>query len=405
MVHTYELSIPILVAAVWLAEFEVSTAVMGVVVTIGYGLFGVGALPGGVLTDRFGSRRLIAACLFGMGGSFVLLGFATSIWLLALALLVWGAAASVYHPAGLSLISTGVEDRGRVFAYHGMAGNVGIALGPLTTAILLLFLDWRVVVLLLAVPAGIAALYALRADVDERAAVTATDGGSVDDASDDSDATDGDSEADPGVSSFSEFFAESRVLLASTFVVVFGIVMLSGLYYRGVLTFLPEILREFAVFAPVEVGERTLEPADYFYAGLLMVGILGQYVGGRLTDRMRPERGLALGFAALAIVGIVFLPAANAGIGPFLVIGALLGFFLFLVQPLYQATVAEHTPPSARGLSYGYTYLGVFGVGSLGGALAGAILTYQSEATLFLVLAVFAVVAAILGFALTRYDW
>ena len=37
MVHTYELSIPILVA-IWLVEFPVSTAALGAVVSIGYAL-------------------------------------------------------------------------------------------------------------------------------------------------------------------------------------------------------------------------------------------------------------------------------------------------------------------------------------------------------------------------------
>ena len=63
----------------------------------------------------------------------------------AFALLVWGVAASVYHPSGLALISKGVDERGTGFAYHGIAGNVGIGLGPLLAAVLLLFFDWRAV--------------------------------------------------------------------------------------------------------------------------------------------------------------------------------------------------------------------------------------------------------------------
>jgi branched-subunit amino acid ABC-type transport system permease component len=42
LVHTYELSIPILMS-VWLVEFSVSAATLGLAVTVGYGLFGVGA--------------------------------------------------------------------------------------------------------------------------------------------------------------------------------------------------------------------------------------------------------------------------------------------------------------------------------------------------------------------------
>lgn len=69
LVHTYELSIPILLT-VWVGEFSTTAAVLGLVVTVGYGLFGVGALPGGILVDRFGSKPLILACLGGMADRF-----------------------------------------------------------------------------------------------------------------------------------------------------------------------------------------------------------------------------------------------------------------------------------------------------------------------------------------------
>src|SRR5699024_3313284 len=35
----------------------------------------------------------------------------------------------------------------------------------------------------------------------------------------------------------------------------------------------------------------------------------------------------------------------------------------FYIQPFYQAAVAEYTPPAARGLSYGFTYLGTSALG------------------------------------------
>ena len=119
-VHTFELSIPILVV-IWLLEFSVSTAALGLAVAAGYALFGIGALPGGVLADRYGSQRVIVGCLVGMGLSFLLLSFASGLMTIGLSLAIWGIAASVYHPSGLSLISTGVENRGTAFAYHGMA--------------------------------------------------------------------------------------------------------------------------------------------------------------------------------------------------------------------------------------------------------------------------------------------
>ncbi|MFB6127867.1 MAG: MFS transporter [Halolamina sp.] len=410
MVHTYELTVPIFLP-IWLAEFTavdlgvtqiaVTTATLGAVVTVGYGLFGLGALPGGILVDRLGSRRLITVCLVGMALSFVVLGVAPSVVAIALALVVWGVSASVYHPAGLALISKGVEERGSGFAYHGIAGNLGIGLGPLAATLLLLVVDWRTVALLLAAPALLAALYAARADFDETAAVetAAADGG--------------DSKADAGVDSLGEFLAESKQLFAGSFALVFVVVMCSGLYYRGVLTFLPQLLEGLPGFAPIPASEvvpqavldlgsgavtgQRINPERYFYSGLLTVGVVGQYVGGKLTDRLPVEYGIAGGFGGLAVLAVLFLPVASLGVGPLIALGAVLGAFLFVVQPMYQAAVAEYTPAGTRGLSYGFTYLGVFGVGALGATVAGAVLTYASPPALFAVLAGFAVVATGLG--------
>ena len=128
-----------------------------------------------------------------------------------------------------------------------------------------------------------------------------------------------------------------------------------------------------------------------------MVGVAGQYAGGRLTDLLPVELGLLGGYGALAVLAVLFLPVATLGLGPLVVMCALVGFFLFVVQPFYQATVAEYTPAGARGLSYGYIYLGVFGVGALGGAVAGGVLTYANDAALFAVLAAFGGLAALCG--------
>ena len=387
LVHTYELSIPIFMTA-WLAELGVSEATLGGLVGGGYFLFGAGALPGGILADRFGSRRLIASCFVGMGGAFLLLGLLPGIWGIGGALLAWGAAASVYHPAGLALISTGVRQRGRALAYHGIAGNVGIAGGPLVTALLLLVLDWPTVAVLLGLPALVAAVGAWRASFDETAAV------GLHEASEEG-RTGGSSE----VQQLAALWQRTRHLFASGFAVVFVLVALSGLYYRGVLTFLPDLLTPLVTIdLPIDVAA-----GRYVYAGLLAVGIAGQYVGGRLSDRDGTERLLAGALAVLAGVAVVFLPVAGWGTGALLAVSAVLGFFLFLVQPLYQATVAEYTPPDARGLSYGYTYLAIFGVGALGAALAGALLQVAGPSLLFGVLAGIALLGAGLGGGLALY--
>jgi MFS family permease len=359
-VHTYELSIPILMVA-WSEEFAVTPATLGVIVGVGYALFGLGALPGGILADRIGSRPLIIGCLVGMSGGFLAMAFLPGLVGIAVGLVIWGASASVYHPSGLSLITKGVDKRGRALGYHGIAGNIGIGGGPLAAAVLLIFVDWRVVAALLAIPALAAAAFAFRLEFAEP---VATDGG---------DATGG-----------KGFVAESRALFASGFAIALVVAMASGLYYRGILTFLPEILSE-----PINFDLGTgIEASHYVYSALLAVGVAGQYVGGRLAER-DTEKRMALGYGVLAVIALLFVPVLGAR---FALVGVslVLGFFLFVVQPLYQNAIARHTPENARGVSYGYTYLGVFGVGALGATIAGTVLEYSTERMLFVVLALIA---------------
>ncbi|WP_435074899.1 MFS transporter [Halorubrum sp. HHNYT27] len=402
LVHTYELSIPILLT-VWIAEFSTTAATLGLVSTIGYGLFGVGALPGGIVVDRFGSKPVILACLAGMAGSFLLVSVAPNLLALALAIGVWGLTASVYHPAGLSLISKSVEQRGTALGYHGIGGNLGIALGPLATALLLLAFDWRVVAAALTVPAVVVAVYGTTVDVDAALAdPAAADGGNAD-----SDPTE-DNRA-KGEVSLSTVVDDTRVLIAGGFLIVFAFVAFSGLYYRTFLTFLPDLLGDVLgglidvqFIDPESPYAEEFDVARYLYVAVLMVGVFGQYLGGRIADRMPPERGLMVLMSVLTGLALLFVPASG-GTVTFLLVSLALGVTLFTVQPLSQATIAAYSPSEARGISFGYSYLGIFGVGSLGAALAGWILTRAGPRELFVVLAGIATLGALSAAAVSRF--
>ncbi|WP_394742820.1 MFS transporter [Natronococcus roseus] len=378
--HTYELSIPIFIV-IWLDVFDVSPFVLGIVVSIGYGLIGVGAIPSGLLSDTYGSRRLIVASVVGMGGGFFLLALAPNVYVLMVAIVIWGVAASVYHPAGLSLISRGAKNRGTVFAYHGVGGNIGTAFGPLLTASLLLFFDWRLVVVALTVPAVAVVAFGSLIEFNENAA-TAADGGT-------DDADDGGSSMD-----LQSIVDDSRLLLTTGFLLTFAAIMIYGIYYRGLLTFLPDMIGGLPQFGTYEIFGQEAEPAQYIYTGILMIGILGQYVGGRVTDHVRTEYAFFSTLFALGVLAFVFIPSVGWGLAPFLLVCAALGFFLYATAPIYQVVIAEYAAADVHGLSYGYAYLGMFGFGAAGAALAGSLLTYASETVLLGTLGVLALVGA-----------
>lgn len=385
--HMYELSIPVFVGA-WLGEFGTSPAVIGIVVGVGYALVGLGALPGGFLADTYGSRRLVVAAIVGMSGGFAVVAVAPTLPVVATGLILWGTAASVYHPAALALLSRGVEERGRGFAYHGAAGNVGTVVGPLGVAVGLTFFEWRTVAAMLVVPALVGVGFSRRVSFDETANV------------DEADSFDQGVAVAARTDRLREHIRKGQTLLTGGFALVFTIIICYGLYYRGVFTFLPDILSGLTIFTPVEVRRWTVDPGQYVYAGLLLVGVVGQYAGGRLIDEYDTVGLLGGSFLALVVISLLFVPASNVGLLPLLVVCGLLGFLVYVVAPIYQATVAEYVPPEIRGTSYGVTYLGVFGVGALGAVAAGSVLTWGRPAVLFALLAAIAGLAVLLTAAL-----
>ncbi|QKY17342.1 MFS transporter [Halorubrum sp. CBA1229] len=367
MFHTYELSIPLFVG-LWMAEFDVSAAVIGTVIGAGYAFIGLGAPVSGVLSDRFSSRRLILASIGGMGIGFGIVALSRGLVSLAAAVLIWGCFASVYHPAGLSLISRTADARGTVFAYHGVGGNVGTAFGPLLTALLLMFVDWRLAAGALAAVALLVGLAGTRIEFEIGAAEDAGETGSIAD-------------------ELRKTARDSRTLFATAFAVALVGVLLYGMYYRGLLTFLPDVLAESPALRPFQLLDQTVQPAQYVYTALLTVGIGGQYVGGRLTDRVSSTTAFFGFFAVLAGLAAAFPFVRGLGTVPLVGICLLLGFFVYGTAPVYQVVVADNADEAVQGLSYGFTYLAMFGVGALGASLAGFVLTHATSAVLFFLLA------------------
>ncbi|MFB6280730.1 MAG: MFS transporter [Haloferacaceae archaeon] len=385
MFHVYELAIPLFVV-IWLDVFAVSPAVLGTIVGAGYGLIGVGAMLSGALSDVYGSKTLVLASMVGMGGGFLLMSAWPSVVTVALGILAWGAGASLYHPAGLSLLTRGSKERGTALAYHGAAGNVGTAVGPFLAALLLTFVGWRLAAGLFVLPAVVGVLVGLRFEFDETAAVDATiDGGATVD--------------------LGGLARQSKALFTGGFVIAFAVMMAHGVYSRGVLSFLPEILADLPLFRPVALFDRSFEPSQYVYAGLLLLGGGGQYLGGRLTDRTATEPLLIGSYAALVAVSVLFVPASAAGLVPLLAVCGALGFLIYMTAPIRQALVATYADADVHGLSFGYTYLGVYGVGALGPSLAGLALTHATTEVFFLLFAGVAATVILLGVVLLVREW
>jgi FSR family fosmidomycin resistance protein-like MFS transporter len=291
----------------------------------GYFLFGVGALPAGVLADRFGARRMVLCGLGAMGLASLAAGWCAPGAPLVVALGFLGIAGSVYHPAGMGLITRAVRARarGRALGVNGIWGSIGIATTPAVAAAVAGHFGWQAAfrlsgVVLLAVTALLA-----RLPIHERLARHAPAGP-----------------------------AQGRNGIAA-FAVLCAAAVLTGIVYRA------GTLAQPAYFA-----ERV--SASGFGAAVslaYLVGIAGQYAGGALADR-RDLGWSYLAFQAASVPALLCMSAAS-GL-PLLGAAGAFTFFSLGMQPIENSLFAQLTPERWRSTGYGVKFVLSFGLGASG---------------------------------------
>jgi MFS family permease len=342
VVHANILAIPVFLNFAWGAAFQAEPFTLGLLFAIGFGLYGVGALPFGLLADRRAPGPLLVLSAVGIGGSMAAVAVSPTIPVLALSLGALGFSSAVYHPTGLAVISRTTAEQGRAMGWHGMGGSLGIAAGPaFVGAALSLGWSWRVVAGVLVLPATVAALLLLAARLPLDLGI------------------------DRGAPAVSR-----RALLTTPFFLILLVYMFAGFAYQGGLAFLPHF---------VGPGLFTLA---------LAFGAVGQVASGRLADRPRPERTLfALSLAgALLLFALAVLVSSPSLQGAFGGTAIVFGLVLFSLEPLQNTLVTREVSRPLRGSAFGLTFLSVFGIGAIGAVLAGWLLQQDQNAVLFLAL-------------------
>ncbi len=382
LTHTVELTYPALLSRIE-DDFGVRAVILGAIASIFAWAFGGSAIPAGFLTDRLGSRRVLFYAFAGATVSLVLVGLSPNEWFLAGTLALLGFCIGLYHPAGLSLMAQGVRQRGLALGFHGVAGNVGQALAPAVAVGLAIAVDWRLAFFVLA---GVAAVMAvvlsittlpLRGEAEVLVAGNESPklGGGA------SAQTGGHPPASGGKPGEPE--TRPAVGLLVPLLLVYAAFVLSGIVYRGAITFLPQHMEEL-------VNE---DLGGAFVTVALLMGAVGQLLGGTLSQRVRLER-LAPVMAALAVPALVLTGVVS---GAWLVvIASVFVFFYFANQPVFTGLIADYAPAGAVGRSYGVSFFAGFGLGGTGGVIAGVFVDRWDTAAAFLGLSAFLAVTLLL---------
>jgi len=303
-----------------------------------YLLMGLSAPFWGYIADKTGARPLLSLFYVGAGCS----GLAAAFFIDSPSALKWSLAciglfSGIYHPAGLGWIASCVSKTSTGMAYNGMFGNLGLAIGPVLAGLVNYFFGPQAVYIGLGLMnlCGLALL--LRIDQTTRQAVPVN-----------------------GKSEDSSSLRGFAVLLVA--------MMLGGIVYRGTTVTLPALfeIKGVGVFQWLTALLQTNLSGNVVATGitsfLYLVGMLGQYTGGRVGERF-DLRWSYLVFHLLTVPAALVLGMMTDI--PLILLATFHSFFLLGMQPIENTLVARLTPPSMHSSAFGMKFVLTFGVGAL----------------------------------------
>jgi len=308
-------------------EFNLSLQQLGVIVAIPPLCQALLAIPIGLLTDRYGCKRMLIVSMIVAAVGSLFAFYAMNPFMLTLAVSLVYVNTVIYHPASYSLTTRlfRSENRSKALGIHGAGGTFGMALGPISVSILMTFfaLSWRQVYLFWFIPMliGLLLVLMLRSEPIENYR----------------------DEVQPQSS--------QQTVKTSLFNVGF-ILFLVFLIVRNL------GLQMFSPFLTVFfVDERGLEIslASMVLGASTLMGIISAPIGGFLASKFGDKRWLlmTLTLALILVTGAIIIPNNYVLITLYISYG----FCSSLGWAAHSSITATLSPSRQRGLGYAFYFL------------------------------------------------
>ena len=312
---------------IWASEFHLSFAQVGIIRTAYSGAMAAFQIPAGILAERWGERRLLAAGTAITACGFILAGTVGSFLSLLAVLLVAGLGSGVQHPLSSSLVSKAYETgpRRAALGTYNFSGDLGKVAVPATVAFAALVVGWRTA----SAAYGVLGLVAAAAILGVLARLHVDEPGPV--------AIHGPKESAAGQSGWG--IRDLRGFQALT-----AIGMIDNATRTGFLTFLP-----FALIAKGSSVAGVGTALALLFAG----GAVGKFACGLVAERLGVIRTVVLTEMATALGILALIPSP---LPVALAILPLMGVALNGTSSVLYGTVADLVTADRRSRAYGLYY-------------------------------------------------
>ena len=367
-VHALMLALPSLIPVIR-NEFNVGLDTLGFVVTVSGFMFGLGAIPSGWAEKHFGGRSLLLIYQIGSSLSALLVAVSGSFVMMIVGLGFMGFFCSIYHPAGLTLISHRVKLLTKGMAIHGIFGSTGSALGPLLATTLAALISWRSAYAFLGIFNGFLAVitflaipYRKRSEIPEE-----------------------------------EFVNHNVKTNKPALIFYFLTNGLMGMAYYGFTTFMPLHFAENTTsILPTLTANMK---AGIFPTMVFIAGIGGQLVGARIGELFYKPKALI--YIIMANIPVLILMGYSSDI-LLIISGIFLGVAYFSSQPIGNTLIANFTNSQNRGIAYGISFFISFGIGSFAAGFSGIIAEKMGVAAVFPAMGILLIPSVVFAIFMSR---
>jgi MFS family permease len=326
-------------------EFNLTLQQIGIIAAIPPLCSAFLSIPMGLLSDRYGARKMVFASMAVSALGALMASQATNPMMFIIAISLLSVNTTIYHPAAYSFTTKIVRpsDRPKALGIHGAGGTFGMSIGPISLSILmgLLAFRWRQVYLFWLIPLilGAIAIFGIKTEPTEDTPTVL--------------------KPQPAM----EEQTSIRSMLTTS--------LLLFLVFVGIRTIGRSMVGSFLPIYMVNTKGISESLTNIIYGGNTLMGLVAAPLGGAIATRFGEKKWLT-GVLVLSYIclGLAFvIPNTTA----FIILYLISGFFNFLGMAANSAIVAKLSPSRQRGLGYALFFLPGSAMGAVAPVIAASI--------------------------------